>query len=88
MSGTIRRSAGHGSPSGAKCGCSMERLLCALQSAPAACAARGLPGEWSDAIMTELVQVSEKLLKTAGRGEERGRMPGLEIYHLGGGLSL
>lgn len=35
--------------------------------------------------MTELVQVSEKLLKTAGRGEERGRMPGLEIYHLGGG---
>ena len=48
----------------------------------------GLPGGYRDAIMTEVVQVSESSLKTAGRGEERGRMPGLEIYHLGGGLSL
>jgi len=66
----------------------MERQLCALQSAAAACAARGLPGGWGDAIMTELVQVSEKLPKTAGRGEERGRMPCRRIHHLGGGPSL
>ena len=66
----------------------MERQLCALQSGAAACGARGLPGGWGDAIMTELVQVSEKLLKTAGREEERGRMPCRRIHHLGGGLSL